>query len=180
MIKDLKHTIDQCKLGKSAAQKALFSAYNGYLFSVCMKYMNNRHQAEEVLQDSWIEIFNGLERYEDQGKFQGWIKTITVRKAWRAISKNKPSVDLSYASHIPEGKSETKIFDQMACEEILDTLDEIPIGSREVFKMYVLDGYTHEEIATIIGISNSTSRAHLSRARKILAAKHNHMNQIFS
>jgi len=145
-----------------------------------MKYMHNRHKAEEVLQDSWIEIFNGLEKYEDRGKFEGWIKTITVRKAWRAISKDKPSVDISYARNIPEGKSETKIFDQMACEEILETLDEIPIGSRAVFKMYVLDGYTHEEISSIMGITNSTSRAHLSRARKMLTAKHNSMNQIFS
>ena len=180
MIKDLKHTINQCKQGQRVAQKALFSAYNGFLFSICMKYMRNRHQAEEVLQDAWIEIFNGLERYQDQGKFEGWIKTIAVRKAWRTISKNKPSIDLEYAKHIPEGQSETKIFDQMACEEILNTLEEIPAGSREVFKMYVLDGYTHEEIASIMGISNSTSRAHLSRARKLLTKKHNHMNQIFS
>lgn len=180
MIKDLQRTIEQCKQGKCTEQQALFSAYNSFLFGVCMKYMGTRDQAEEVLQESWIEIFNSLERYEDQGKFEGWIKTIAIRKAWRTIKKTKPVIDIDYAKHVPSGNCENRIFNQMACEEILKTLEEVPTGAREVFKMYVIDGYSHEEISDILNISNSTSRAHLSRARKILTKKHNHTNQIFS
>lgn len=134
--------------------------------------MNNTHSAEEVLQDSWIDIFNGLQRYQDQGKFEGWMKTIVIRRAWKAIKKRKFVEELNDDYTKSTVNMEQQIMDQMTCQEILNELEIIPNGAREVFKMAVIDGFNHKEISDILEITESTSRAHLSRARKILHQKY--------
>ena len=179
MITNPEHTIAACKKGDRAAQKKLFMAFNQQLFAVSMKYMNDYSKAEEVLQESWIEIFNGLDKYQDQGKFWGWIKTIVIRKAWKHLSKNLHNVDIE-SVELPSIDYEKQFHDKMSCEEILALLDKLPNGPREIFKMYVIDGYTHDEIADILQISASTSRAHLSRARKLLINKIDMMNKVFT
>ena len=180
MIHNILHTINQCKAGNRQAQKLLFQTYNQKLFAVSMKYMHNRHNAEEVLQDSWIEIFKSLDRYEHQNKLEGWMKTIVIRKAWRTIKKRKPTVELKITTQPNGYHTEKQLIDKMTCEEILTVVDTLPTGCREVFKMYVIDGFKHDEIADVLEISNSTSRAHLSRARKMIATKIDKMNKIYS
>jgi len=142
--------------------------------------MNNIHTAEEILQDSWIDIFNGLSRYEDRGKFEGWLKTIVIRRAWKAIKKRKYVEELNDDYAKSSINMEKQIIDQMTCQEILNKLEIIPNGAREVFKMAVIDGYNHQEISEILDISPSTSRAHLSRARKILQKKYSNQFKITS
>lgn len=142
--------------------------------------MNHRHNAEEVLQDSWIDIFNSLERYEDQGKFEGWLKTIVIRRAWKAIKKRKYVEELNDEFIKTTANMEKQIMDQMTCTEILNELEIIPNGAREVFKMAVIDGFNHQEISEILEITPSTSRAHLSRARKILQKKYSKQIKISS
>ena len=175
-----KHIIRKCIQGDRKAQQELFGRYNALLYKVSYNYMNHIQNAEEVLQDSWIDIFNSLGRYEDQGKFEGWLKTIVIRRAWKALKKRKYVEEITDDFVKSTVNMEKQIMDQMTCNEILNELEIIPNGAREVFKMAVIDGFNHQEIADILEISPSTSRAHLSRARKILQKKYSNQFKISS
>ena len=130
--------------------------------------MYTHQDTEDVVQNAWVSIFKGLSDYKHDDKFEAWIKVIVIRQAWSARSKNKHlELNLGHQNKLTY-EIEGKIIDRMTCNEILDILEYVPFGSREVFKMYVLEGYKHFEIAEILGIAVSTSRAHLTQARKIL------------
>jgi RNA polymerase sigma-70 factor (ECF subfamily) len=101
-------------------------------------------------------------------KFEAWMKVIVIRLAWKARAEQKRVESLSDFENKLSYDIESKLFDRMTCMEVLKTLEVVPFGSREVFKMYVLEGYRHAEIAKILEISESTSRVHLSKARKLL------------
>jgi len=177
--KNNQQLIALCLKGDRRAQRDLFEKHNKFLYSVSMRYMKNQHDAEEVLQDSWIQVFRDLNKYKDSGPFEGWIKTITIRTAWKAIRSKPKNIDLETIAHPTTTAMDQKIFDKMTCEEILQLLENIPIGSRVVFNMAVIDGLSHVEIGKILKIDASTSRAHLSKARKILKEKFNNNNKVF-
>lgn len=138
--------------------------------------MYTHHDAEEVVQNAWISIFNGLSNYKHEGKFEAWMKMIVIRKAWKARAQQKKIISISDADPKMSYDLETVLMDKMTCMEILRLLEKIPFGSREVFKMYVLEGFSHNEIAKILDISQSTSRVHLSKARKLLKKLFNSLN----
>ncbi len=175
-MKNLLKHIDLAKANNRKSQRALFDRYNAMLFAIIKKYIQNRQDAEEVLQETWIDIFKSLANYRDAGKFEGWIKTIAIRKAWKAI-KSKPVVyELASYNQVQKTKLDKQIMDKLTCEEILKLLQYVPTSAREVFKMNVLDGFTHKEIAEIMSIEVSTSRAHLTKARRILKSLFEKLN----
>jgi len=126
----------------------------------------NHHDTEEAVQNAWIAIFKSLSNYKDSGNFEAWIKVIVIREAWKVRSLFGRVESISDYEDFFNVDIESQLLVKMSCEEILDKLENIPLGPREVFKMYVLEGYKHGEIADIMGISESTSRVHLSNARK--------------
>ena len=167
-MKNLQTHIDLSLKQNRNSQKALFEHYSPMLYRWAIKYMLRHHDTEEVVQNAWISIFKGLENYKHNEKFEAWIKMIVVREAWKARARQVNVELLSNHENKLGYDIEKKIYDDMSCSEILDKLEQIPFGSREVFKMYVLDGYKHSEIAKILSISQSTSRVHLTKARSIL------------
>ncbi len=178
MTDNIQHLIQACNRGERQAQMQFFKLHNSFLFSICMKYMKDRNDAEEALQDAWIDIFKSLKNYRDDGRIKGWLKTITLRTCWKAIRKRSKVQDLDAAQHIAGNSLNDQIMDKMTCEEVLRMLDFVPAASRQVFKMYVLDEYKHEEISKILEITTSTSRAHLAKARKLIREKFDRINKI--
>jgi len=172
------NTIKSCIAGDRKSQKSFFLAYNTLLFAVAMKYVGNRNDAEEVLQDSWMNIFKSLENYKDEGKLEGWLKTIVIRTAWRHINKRKHHRELDHVSELLHYSESSQAIDKMTCDEVLKLLEYVPIASRQVFKMFVLDQYNHNEISEILGISNATSRSHLAKARKVIKKRFELLNQV--
>jgi len=171
-------TIKSCIAGDRKSQKSFFQAYNKMLYAVSMKYMGNRNEAEEVLQDSWMNIFKSLGNYKDEGKLEGWLKTIVIRTAWRQINKRRHYSELDHVSDLVNYSESSQAIDKMTCEEILKLLEYVPIASRQVFKMFVLDQYSHQEISDILGINKATSRSHLAKARKVLKERFEKLNQV--
>lgn len=172
------HIIRKCIQGDRLSQKEFFKQYNKQLFAISLKYMQDRNDAEEVLQDSWISIFNSLKNYTEEGNLNAWMKTIVIRTAWKAIRKKTNFKELDKIND-PFGKSlDIQIINKMTCDEVLNLLQFVPAASRQVFKMFVLDEYDHSEIAEILNINNSTSRAHLTKARKLLKEKFDGLNKI--
>jgi len=149
-----------------ASQKAIFEHYSSFLYNCARKYLRNHHDIEDALQIAWVSIFKNLSNYKHSEKFEAWIKIIVIREAWRVRAKYKQVESLTIQSDVIPYDMESELFAKMSCENILKKLEFIAHGPQTVFKMYVLDGYNHSEIASILNISPSTSRVHLTNARK--------------
>ncbi len=178
MPDQIQDIITNCLKGNRKSQKQFFKMYNRKLYAVALKYMGNVSDAEEVLQDSWLSIFNSLTNYKNQGQIEAWLKTIVVRTAWKATRKRKFHAEIDSVSNLVKASESSQAIDKMTCEEVLSLLSFVPAASQQVFKMFVLDQYSHKEIAAILSIDESTSRAHLSKARKMLKEKFAIINNV--
>ncbi len=174
---NLKHIVNGCLEGDRISQMALYNTFNRTLYGVAVKYMHNIHDAEEVVQDSWIAIFKSLSGYSEEGKLAGWMKTIVIRTAWKHIRKKPEFSELTESNQNNVVRLDIQWIDKMTCEEILSLLDLIPEAQRIVFKMFVIDQLNHNEIAEILEITPSTSRAHLTKARKKLKTQYDLLNK---
>ncbi|MDH7447350.1 RNA polymerase sigma factor [Aquimarina sp. 2201CG14-23] len=165
----LDQLIKNCKKQDAKAQEQLYRLYGSKLFSICLKYSNNYASAEDTLQDAFITIFNKIEQYKSQGSFEGWIKRITINTALQKYRKQKV-FEIIGEEQIEEVEVEID-EDQVSLDYLLEIIQQLPDRYRLVFNLYVLDGYSHKEIAEMLDISNGTSKSNLARARKILKEK---------
>lgn len=161
--------IEQCKNGDRRAQKTIYDALAPKMFSVCLRYMGDRESAQDVLQDGFVTLFTKLDSYGGVGSFEGWSRKIFVNTALMSLRKNdvlKQSDDVDNARDI--SCDEPTALESIGYAELMGIISELPAGFRTVFNMYVIEGFTHKEIAAQLGISETTSRSQLQRARMIL------------
>lgn len=164
--------IEKAKGGDRRAQKAIYDALAGKMFAICLRYMGDRETAEDVLQDGFVTLFAKLSTYTGEGSFEGWARKIFVNTALMSLRKNdvlKESEDVDAARSLSEDSPSA--LQNIGYKELCRMISELPAGFRTVFNMYVVEGYSHQEIAEALGISESTSRSQLLRARSILQAK---------
>lgn len=177
MHQDSRHIIQACLKKDRSAQHRLYKMYNHTLMTSATFHLNDCQKAQEVVQETWVDVFKGLEKYdESKSQLITWMKTILIRKIWKTNAIKNMTTDLSELSLTPS--KEAAVLDNMSCEEILNEMDKIPRVSRMVFKMYVVEGYKHSEIATILDIKESTSRVHLTKARTIMRDRYNLINKV--
>ncbi len=166
----LDELILQCKKQDLKAQEELYKKYSSTLFSVCLKYSRDYHEAEDNLQDAFITIFKNIEQFKGKGSFEGWMKRIAVNTVLQKYRK-KRIYNLTNEEQIEE-EAEVTIEDApVPLDYLLQIVQELPDRYRLVFTMYVLDDYPHKEISEIMGITVGTSKSNLARARKILQTK---------
>ena len=166
----LQQLIEECKQQKAQAQEVLYKQYSGVLFGICLKYSPNRAEAEDSLQDAFITIFNRIDQFQGKGSFEGWMKRITVNTVLQKYRKKKV-FDITDEGQI-EDAAEIDIHESnVPLDFLLSIIQELPDRYRLVFNLYVLDGYSHKEIAHMLGISDGTSKSNLARARVILQKK---------
>ena len=165
----LEQLISECKKQNATAQEALYRKYSGVLFGICLKYSPNRTEAEDNLQDSFITIFKRIEQYQGKGSFEGWIKRVTVNTVLQKYRKKK-IFDITDDQQI-EAEEVVVETREVPLDYLLSIIQELPDRYRLVFNLYVLDGYSHKEIAEMLGISDGTSKSNLARARMILKTK---------
>jgi RNA polymerase sigma-70 factor (ECF subfamily) len=166
----LEELILNCKNQDLKAQEELYKKFSGILFSVCLKYSPNYHEAEDNLQDAFITIFNRIEQFKGKGSFEGWMKRVTVNTVLQKYRKQRV-FNLSNEEQLEE-EAVIEIEDNaVPLDFLLKIVQELPDRYRLVFTMYVLDDYAHKEISEIVGISVGTSKSNLARARGILKIK---------
>ena len=161
-----------CIQGDRKAQRKLFEQLAPKMFPVCLRSMNNREMAEDVLQDGCVTLFSKLDSYSGTGSFEGWARKIFVNTALMQLRRNdvlRESDNLDDAWDI--GSPDPSPIQEIGYKELLELIEELPPGFRTVFNMYVIEGYSHKEIADELGISENTSRSQLQRARVILQKK---------
>ena len=142
------------------------------MYAVCLRYMGDREAARDILQDGFITLFTKLESYSGEGSFEGWARRIFVNTALMSLRKKdalKESEDVDAARNITSG--EPCAIEKIGAAELLKMIEALPPGFRTVFNMYVIEGYSHKEIAEALGVSETTSRSQLQRARALLQSK---------
>ena len=158
--------IESCIKGNRESQKALYDLLAPRMFPVCIRYIGDRIQAEDILQDGFVTLFTHLKDYKGDGSFEGWARRIFVTTALMSLRKKdalKMSDDLQAARGL---KAETVSQTQnIGYKELMKLVMTLPPGFRTVFNMYAIEGYSHKEIGELLGISETTSRTQLSRAR---------------
>jgi len=164
---NLEELINSCGKGNTASQSVLYQTYKDTLFAVSLKYCKNREEAQDNLQDAFLEIFKRIKRFKHVGSFEGWMKRITINKAIDKYKKNVKSKDLNYHS-LTEEEVATAPIDQIPLTTILKFIQNLPDQYRLVFNLYELDDFSHREISKLLAISEGTSKSNLNRAKKIL------------
>jgi RNA polymerase sigma-70 factor (ECF subfamily) len=165
----LEELILNCKNQDLKAQEELYNKFSSTLFSVCLKYSPNYHEAEDNLQDAFITIFNRIEQFKGKGSFEGWMKRVAVNTVLQKYRKQRV-FSLSNEEQLEEAVIEIE-DNAVPLDFLLKIVQELPDRYRLVFTMYVLDDYAHKEISEIVGISVGTSKSNLARARGILKIK---------
>lgn len=172
----LEKLITNCQNKDKKAQKELYTLYKDVLFTLCLKYCKTLQEAEDNLQDSFIEIFKNIKKYSGKGSFEGWMKRITIYKAIDKY-KNRTEVSTEVIDNILTDTLVEVNKLEIPLDEILKLIQELPNRYRLVFNLYELDDYSHNEIAKLLKISVNTSKSNLHRAKFILKNKINELNQ---
>ncbi|MFD1161649.1 RNA polymerase sigma factor [Hwangdonia seohaensis] len=162
----LNQLIENCRINDTKAQGELYKLFSSKLFSVCLKYSRNYAEAEDNLQDAFLTIFDKIEQYKGKGSFEGWLKRITVNTVLQRY-RNEKVFDIINENVADEVEIEID-EDQIPLEYLLKIIQELPDRYRLVFNLYVLDGYSHKEIAEMLNINTGTSKSNLARARQTL------------
>lgn len=158
--------IESCIKGDRASQKAIYDRLAPRMLPLCMRYVGDRSLAEDILQDGFITLFTHLDSYKGNGSFEGWARKIFVTTALMELRK-KDALKMSDELDTVRGmKADLPSQGQnIGYKELMKLVMQLPAGFRTVFNMYAVEGYSHKEIGDILGISESTSRTQLSRAR---------------
>ncbi len=149
-------------------QYELYQRYASKMFGVCLRYTGNPEEAEDVLQESFIKVFKKVGSFRSEGSFEGWVRRIFVNTAIEHFRrKNYMQPVTEKEENSVEGKY-ISVLDKLAEKDIISLVQKLSPGYRTVFNMYVVEGYTHKQIAEMLGISEGTSKSQLSRAKIIL------------
>jgi len=160
--------INACKCGDAHAQKLLYNRYAPTMFGICLRYASDYHTAEDILQDGFVKVFNNIKRFRNEGSFEGWVKRIFVNTAIEYYRKAARSFRFSPLSVVIEKSFNDVQFTSLERDELLKLIQQLPDGYRLVFNLYVIEGYTHDEISKQLNINLGTSKSQLARAKKYL------------
>lgn len=164
----LDQIINDCKKNYPKAQEQLYQLFAKKFFGVCLKYSSNYADAQDNLQDGFLIIFRKIEQFSGKGSFEGWAKRIMINNA---LQKYR---GVRYMEVINENIPDTAIEvddENIPIEYLMRIIQELPDQYRLVFSLYVLDGYSHKEVAEILKITTGTTKSNLARARLILKEK---------
>ncbi|MBL7747337.1 MAG: RNA polymerase sigma factor [Chitinophagaceae bacterium] len=160
--------IKGCLQGERRMQEELYKRFSPRMYAVCLRYAGNAEEAEDILQEGFIKIFKKLDSFRGDGSFEGWLRRIFVNTAIEHFRRKRYLMPVTEKEeNTIEGKY-TSVLDELGAKDIMALVQELSPGYRTVFNMYVVEGYTHKEIADILGISEGTSKSQLSRAKVIL------------
>lgn len=163
--------IEGCIRNKRRAQNALYQHFAPRMLLLCMRYCRNREEAEDVLQEAFVKIFQKISTFRQSGSLEGWIRRIMINHAINHLKAKKMSfidTDPQILGSILEAEEHVVEEQLYKPEELLHAVQELPPGYKVVFNLYVFEGYSHKEIADELNISENTSKSQLSRARTFL------------
>lgn len=163
------HLIKDCIKNDSRSQKMLFDQVAPVLMGVATRYADSYDEASDILQDAMIKIFQKLDQFQFNGSFEGWCRRVLINTALEHIRKKNI---LKYSESIEEqyelGLEDANALEQLNAKELLEMIQTLPSGYKTVFNLYAIEGFSHKEIAEMLGLSEGTSKSQYARARKYL------------
>lgn len=178
---DLHQLIKECKKGSVTAQKYLFDRFAKQMFIVCRRYMKNDETAEEQLMNGFLKFFQTIERFEylNEASTVAWIKKLMVNECLMELRKNSSFLKVA-TDELPEVAEDEAALHQLSAAEIFKLITQLPPGYRTVFNLFEAEGYTHKEIAAMLGISEGTSKSQLSKAKQMLQQLLHQQNSFYA
>ena len=175
MYLDHTYTIDSllegCRKGDRKAQENLYKTLASRMMGVCLRYAKDTFEAEDVLQMGFVKVFQKVSDFRGEGSFEGWIRRIMVNTAIESYRKNLRNLNIVDIDEVYDQPQNTFDMSGLELKDLLKLVQQLPNGYRLVFNMYVIEGYSHKEIAKQLGITEGASKSQLSRARAILKEK---------
>ncbi|ODS76900.1 MAG: hypothetical protein ABS46_18790 [Cytophagaceae bacterium SCN 52-12] len=167
--------VQECQREDRRAQNLLYDHYKRKLFGICLRYAGSTPEAEHIFQDAFVRIFDHIQELKNPESISSWIKSIVIRTAinhyHREIKPGKELSSLDQVEQEPEDDTFPDIVGQLEMEALVQAINQLPAGYRLVVNLYLIDGYTHMEIAEMLNISEGTSRSQFSRGKSALIKK---------
>ncbi len=149
-------------------QEFLYKKFSSKMYGVCLRYAGNTEDANDILQEGFIKVFKNLDKFRSEGSFEGWVRRIFINTA---IEQFRKKVKLYNVTEVQENTIEDKELDPLdvlATKDIINIVNELSPGYKAVFNLHVIEGYSHKEIADLLGITEGTSKSQLARAKGVL------------
>ncbi len=163
-----KSLIENCINGNRKSQKELYDLFSAKMYAICLRYAKNQMDAEDILQDAFVKLFNNLYKFRGEGSFEGWVRRIFVNTAIEQLRRNNVKFSDSEGLENTITDKQESALDNLYKKDLIETAMKLSEGYRTVFTLYAVEGYSHKEIAKKLGITESTSKSQFSRAKAIL------------
>lgn len=160
--------ITDCKAGSRKAQELLYKQFASKMLGVCMRYAVDKMEAEDMLQNGFVKVFQKMADYRGDGSFEGWMRRIMVHTSIEYYRKHHKTMQLVDIDDAPEQSVNPLAAANLSAKDLMVLIQNLSPGYRMVFNLYAIEGYSHKEIAEIMGITEGASKSQLSRARTIL------------
>jgi RNA polymerase sigma factor (sigma-70 family) len=164
--------VEACKKGDSRAQQELFNKFAGKMMALCTRYAHHKDDAQDILQEGFIKVFDKLEQYKGEGALGGWIRMIMINTALIHLRKDKNwhmREELTEAAEY--NQHEFGVLEELAAEDLMNLIQDLPPGYKMVFNLFAIEGFSHKEIAEELSISESTSKTQFHKAKAWLQKK---------
>jgi len=160
--------IEGCILGNPRMQRMLYEKFSPKMYALCIRYAGNTDDAQDILQDGFVKVFGNIARFKGTGSFEGWIRRIIVNTAIEHFRKKNTLQVIDEHTENQLADDHTNIFNLLEAKELLEIIKSMPAGYRTVFNLYAVEGYTHKEIATMMNLTEGTSKSQYARAKSWL------------
>lgn len=171
LVDRLHKVVRGCQENKPGAQRELYDMFKTKMFGICLRYAGNYDDAQDILQEGFLKVFEKIHQFGFKGAFEGWIRKIMVNTALEKYRLHYRQVPLGENVSEIEYEHENDIIADIDVNELVRIVEELSPRYRVVFNLYALEGYSHKEIGEMLDISEGTSKSNLSRARTILQEK---------
>lgn len=157
-----------CQNGDRRCQELLYTRYARRMYAVCLRYARHELEAQDLLQEGFIRVYEKLGAFRMEGSLEGWIRRIMVHTAINQYRRKAFQNERFGLEHLPEEPVPARALEHLGAQELMALVAQLPDGYRHVFNLYAIEGYDHSEIAQMLGCGESTSRSQLSKARRFL------------
>jgi RNA polymerase sigma factor (sigma-70 family) len=167
----LKQLILDCQNNLSSAQEKMYKVFSKKHFGICLRYATDYNEAEDMLQEGFVKLFRNMEKYNFTGSFKAWSSRLITNNCIDMLRKKPNLYTISDDNAFYLEANNLEAIDELIVEDLVAIIQKLPIGYRTIFNLYVIDGFSHKEIAEKLDINEGTSKSQLNRAKKLLQKK---------
>lgn len=160
--------IKGCITGDPQMQRFLYQRFASIMYGVCLRYSENQEDANDLLQEGFIKVYRNLDKFRGEGSFEGWIRRIFINTSIEHFRKKVKLYNVSEVQENTVEDTDLNALDSLAVKDIMKIINELSPGYKQIFNLHVIEGFSHKEIADMLGITEGTSKSQLARAKAVL------------